>query len=446
MRSTKLRAAVAAAATLLALAPAVAAAAGRHSHLNAHRHASPARCRVSILVEPRVVTGGEQVQLFGQACTGAPANAVSQLVTIYERSPGSHGFKVLGTVPTGAGGFYTFIPPAITTDTAFYARTASGRSENREVRVAPSVTLEPPAGHPESAALLTGRRNSVVFSGKVSPADNGAEVWLERENATSFEEWRPIQRGVVVGGVFTFIHTFTIPGDANLRALVRPHGIFTVRGVSTPISYVISQAQNPKLTINVAPADPVAYETSITLSGTLLGGADKPLTLEGHPRGTPTFTPITTGMTNGEGKYAFAIAKALHNTYFRVVAGSVHSAVLFEGVKYVITSSTPPKTVQDGQALTLTGTVGPVLEGHPVYLERENTFGHGFHVADVGTVGAGGAYTVTHFVFGLGKQTYRVYIPGDPENMADSTAPFTIEGTPAPPGSLKAVLPPKEPH
>jgi hypothetical protein len=431
MRSIKLRPALAAAALSLALAPSAALAA-KHSKPNAHRHASPAGCHLTIFAEPRVVTGGEPVQVFGQVgCPGAGASAISQAVTIYERSKGTPGFKVVGTATTGPGGFYSMIPPTVTTDSFFYARAVGARSANRPVRVAPQVTLATPPTAPDGAQLRTGKRNAVTFAGSVSPADAGAEVLLQRENSASFEEWVPIQRGVVSpGGTFSMSHRFIVPGDANIRVIVRPHGNFSVRGVSNTLSYEISQAQNPKLTLN-ASADPISYGQPVTLSGILAGGANQKVTLLSHPRGQKAFTKVTEATTNGSGEYTFA-EKPLQNTYYRVTSGAINSAVLFEGVKYVLTAAVSATTIPAGQSLTFSGTVTPDHVGHVVYLERENLFGGGFHVADVGTVTSASTYSIGHFVFGSGKQVFRIKVPGDPENQAISSTPFAIVVTPSP--------------
>jgi hypothetical protein len=421
---------------LLAVSPSAALAAKKHPRPNAHRQASRAGCHVSIFAEPRVVTGGEPVQLFGQVgCPGAGANAVSQAVTIFERSAGTPGFKVIGTATTGPGGFYSIIPPTVTTDSFFYARAVGARSRNRPVRVAPQVTLLAPPAAPDGAQLRTGQRNRVTFTGTVTPADAGAELLLQRENSASFEEWVAIQRGVVgPGGTYSMTHRFIIPGDANIRVVVRPHGNFSVRGISNTLSYQISQTQNPKLTIN-ASADPISYGQPVTLSGVLAGGANQKVTLLSHPRGQKAFTKVTEASTNGSGEYTFP-QKPLQNTFYRVSAGAINSAVLFEGVKYVLTAAPSATTLPAGKPLTVSGTVTPGHVGKVVYLERENLFGGGFHVADVGTVTPSSTYSITHFVFGSGKQVFRIKVAGDPENQAISSPPFTVEVTPSSPALL----------
>src|SRR5205823_5473261 len=204
-------------------------------------------------------------------------SVVGQTVTVLDRSAGMPTATVIGTPTTGAGGFFTLVSPAITTDSKFFARAASARSGTRTVKVAPQVTVIGPA--PDGAQIHTGRRNRVAFQGSVNPADGGAQLWLQRENSTASEEWHTIQQGFVRSdGTYLIIHTFAIPGDANVRVVVRPHGRFSQRGVSNTLSYVISQAQNPRLTINSS-SDPVNFGLPVTISGVLAGGANQKVTL-----------------------------------------------------------------------------------------------------------------------------------------------------------------------
>jgi len=439
MRSSKLTTAIAAAGTLLALAPAGAAAA-HVPRIKRLRHASPVGCRISTFAEPHLVTSGETVQVFGQL-TCLSTSVAGQAVTVYERSTGTPGVKAIGTPTTGADGSFAIVTPAITTDSRFYAISLGARSTTRLVKVAPQVSLSGPA---EGAQIKTGIRNRVTFAGSVNPAqDAGAEVLLQREAATSNEEWHTIQRTGVVraDGSYSFVHIFGAPGDANLRVVVRPHGKFDVRGTSNTLSYEISQNQNPRLTI-LSSADPVNYGQPVTISGVLAAGAHQKvmlLTRTGTSTGVKPFAAAQVSTTNASGEYKFVIPSATANTHYRVSIGPANSAVLYEGVRYVLTAGVSSSTVVSGQPLTFSGTVTPGTVGHEVYLERQNVFGGGYHVVDVTSVLAGGSYALAHYMFGTGKQVYRIRVPGDPSNQAVSSMPFTVEVTPAPLGALKPV-------
>jgi hypothetical protein len=263
MRSTKVTAIAAGAAAMLALTPTGALAAG-HRHLRAHKHASAVgHCRIDLFAEPHQVTGGESVEVFGLLkCTGG-ASPAGQPVTIYERSAESNGFQEVGSATTDANGYYSFLAPSVSTDSLFYASAAGARSGERLVHVAPEVKLKGPE---ETKQLLTGRRSAVIFSGTVSPADAGATVILQRENAASSEEWHVIQRGLVSSnGEYSITHRFVVPGAANIRVVVRAHRKFSLRGISNSLSYDISQKENPRLTLDSS-ADPISYGQPVTLS------------------------------------------------------------------------------------------------------------------------------------------------------------------------------------
>ncbi|MCW2969635.1 MAG: hypothetical protein JWO23_762 [Solirubrobacterales bacterium] len=442
MRSIKLRPAVAAGATLLALAPVAASAAGGHPSSNRQGHAGAARCHVSLFAEPHIIASGEAAEVFGQLGCPAGASTANQAVTLYGRSPGS-GYKVIATLSAGAGGSYSLKLPSIATETSFYARALGARSATRHVRVAPVVTFagvspSPGAAAPTSTVLRTGARNSVTFTGSVSPADTGAVVVLQRESQSSFEEWKPIERATIAGPgtTFTIRHTFALPGDANLRVLVRRHGSFSVPGTSEPISYSISQPQNPKLTLEPSP-NPVSSGSPVTLKGVLRGGANQKVVLLSRTKGQAlTKTDETT--TSASGAYTFT-EKPLRNTFYRATAPGASSTSQFEGVKYVLAAAASAAKVQAGQALTFSGTVSPIAPGHPVYLERQNGSGGGFHVVDVATVGTDGAFSINRALFGAGTAVLRVHVPGGPENAGASSSTFNVEITPAPPGTLHPV-------
>ncbi|HEY4426793.1 MAG TPA: hypothetical protein VGN08_01155 [Solirubrobacteraceae bacterium] len=438
MRSIKLRPAFAAAVTLLALAPVTAGAAG------GHKHAGLARCHVSLFAEPHVVTSGEQAEVFGQlACPGG-TNTAGLPVTLYAHTLGS-GFKVVGTLSAGAGGFYSLKLPSLTTDTVFYVRGLGARSANRRVHVAPIVTFAGAAPGPGLAplpgrtALLTGGRNSVTFIGSVSPSDAGAEVILQRESQSSFEEWVPIQRGTVsTASTFAIKHAFLVPGDANLRVIVRRHGNFTFRGVSEPISYTISQPQNPNLTLETSP-NPVASGQPVTIKGVVKNGAHQKVVLLSRTKGLP-LTKADETVADANGAYTFT-EKPAHSTIYRATAAGLSSSSQFEGVKYVVTATASATKVQSGQPVAFTGTVNPIQAGHPVYIERQSAIGGGFHVVEVTTVSGAGTYSIAHAVFGSGTAVLRIHIPGGPENQGASSQTFPIEVTPAPPGALHPAAP-----
>jgi hypothetical protein len=440
MRSTKLSSAIVAAAALLAIAPAGAFAAKHKGH------ASPAGCRLSESAAPHVVHNGDSVLVSGKlSCPGGVVGTPT--VTLYERIAGVHGgFKlIMGPTPTAGDGSYAFTPPPVVADSTFYTRAVGARSANRAVRVAPQVSLGTSPLIPQESQLFTGRAHEVTFTGAVNPLDAGAEVKLERESGGTGEEWSVIQDHVFVkaDGTFKIVHIFRVPGDANLQVIVRPHGRFDVRGVSNTLGYEISQTQNPNLTLEPS-ANPVNFGQPLTLKGIVKAGPGQKVILMARSFGSP-FAEVTKTTSGALGAFEFKIASEEKNTFYRAVSGTVNSAVDFEGVKWVVTSSVSATKVTSGQEVTFSGTASPDRAGHKVFLEGRNGAGFDWHVVDSTKVILGtpttGTFTIGHAIIGNGKKEYRIHIPGDPINQPASGAAFVMEVSPA----LSTVKPPLEP-
>jgi hypothetical protein len=445
MRSLKMVAAIVAAPALL-IAPAAA---------SAHKHPSPSgRCRVSMEVAPRQITAGDPVVIFGRLVCTRAAQEAEQTVKLYHHVYSSFGFSYVQSTTTDAHGFYEFgrADGVVETNRAWYVLSHRARSASKRIRVGAQVSL---AGPPEGTQLLTGTANKVTFTGTVSPADAGARVILERQNAATGNEWRRIDSArVLPGGSYSIVHTFIVPGDANIRTLVRSQG----RNVPSPsdvLEYEISQAQNPALTI-ASSTDPILFGQSVTISGTLAGGAGQPATLMARTRGE-AFTPIALVRTEANGNYSFPAQSPANSTFYRVVTnndtcalvaptaracrqphneGQVKSAVLFEGVRDVLTAQVSPTTVQAGGQLTFSGTVAPSAPGHVVYLERRNASGEGFHVVQVATLDQASSFSIVHTVYDVGAKVFRIYVPGGPANQGAASQPFDVQVTPAPATAL----------
>ena len=448
MRSRKLTTAITAAISLLVLVP---------SSAFAHKHPSPnGHCAVSVDVSPHEIVAGDQVVVFGRLRCFGSANAVNQEVRLFHHLLGLPGSSFVQSTTTDAHGFYE-IPNAdgvVETNRSYYVRSHGARSAAKRVRVEAQATL---SGPPEGQ-LLTGFPNRVTFTGTVSPADAGARVILQRQNALTGNEWHHIDSGVVdASGNFTIVHRFIVPGDANIRVLVRSQRR-NVPSESNVLAYSVSQAQNPDLTIQ-ASADPISFGESVTISGRLASGPNQPVTLLARGRRQHGFAPVAQMSTNSAGEYSFPSQAPVNSTFYRVYAGRqvcpspppgaarclamrrVASAVLYEGVKDVLTTQLSAATVQAGQSVTFSGTVSPDHTGHVIYLERQNAHGPGFHVIEVSFVGAGSAYSIVHQLYDPGMKVLRVYVPGGPENQGVASQPFSIQVTPAPASSLRPESP-----
>ncbi len=446
MRLRKLVPALIAVASLLALAPAGA---------SAHKHPSPnGRCRINISVAPREITAGDQVLVSGKLTCDRHANAAGQVVKLYEHTVGSAGYIPVQSTTTETNGGYEISPTGVDTNSSFYVRSHGAQSGHKRIRVLAQVTL---SGPPEGTQLLTGVPNQVTFTGTVNPADVGARVILQRQNAITGNEWHRIGVGQVgPGGSYSITHTFRVPGDASIRVLVRSDKV-NVPSESNVLEYEISQTQNPNLTIN-ASADPIVFGQSVTISGVLAGGVSQPVTLLARTVRQHGFAPVAEATTDASGNYSFAAQAPVNSTLYEVAttdptcanapanvkackARQLKSAVLYEGVKDLLTAQVSQTTVQAGQALTFSGTVAPDHTGHVIYLERQNAGVMGWHVVQVSTVQPGSTFSIVHQVYVAGTKVFRVDIPGGPENGRAVSQPFTIQVAPAPAAAITPEAP-----
>ncbi|HWJ49642.1 MAG TPA: hypothetical protein VNR42_01400 [Solirubrobacteraceae bacterium] len=441
MRSKKLNAVIAAASALLLLAPAGAAAREHHPRFD-RRHATPSEgCRVKLNVAPHTLTAGESVLAYGQLTCAVPASEQAQTVTLYQHSMGAPGYAPAGTATTDEHGFYELTVSSITANSTFYAIAGGAKSATKLARVAAQVTLVGPTeGSQILTALKTGRRNRVTFTGTVSPADAGAIVVLQRQNAITGNDWHRIELSVVKpDGTYSITHAFGVPGDANIRVLVRSNRR-NVPSASNVLNYEISQAQNPQLTI-ASSSDPIAFGQSVTISGVVAGSPSMPVTLYARTARQGGFAPVAQTTTDGSGNYAFPAQSPVASTFYQVRGAGKASAVLYEGVKDVLTAAVSATTIPAGQPITFSGAVTPDHTGHVIYLERQNAAGTSFHVVEVAVIGAGSTYSISHTIYSVGTSVYRVKVPGDPSNGGTVSPNFTITTTPPVPSTLKPEAP-----
>jgi hypothetical protein len=439
MRSIKRSAASAAAVAVVALAPAAASAAGRHS-THRIRPAAGGICRVTLNVAPRLVTSGEKVAAFGRLTCPTPAERGSQKVVLYEGT--TPPYAVAGETTTNAGGEFTIETAPLTSNGLFHVVAGTTESKHRSVKVAAAVTLNGPA---DGAQLLAGRQvgdtNKVTFTGAVAPEDVGALVVLQREDATSGNEWHAIGFGRVgPGGSYTVKHRFLVPGDANIRVLVRDPS----RNAPSPsnvLTYEISQTQNPALTL-IASADPILYGEPVTLTGKADVSASETVTLLSHTAHQGSFAPVVQVQTNSKGEYTFPAQSPVYSTFYKVQGGGVSSAVLYEDVGDALTATlSSATTIQAGGTLKLEVSVSPNHSGHVIYLERENPQGTAFHVVQAPSLGSASTYTIEHTIYTTGTSVFRVRIPGDPQNGGAVSQPSTIDVTPASTSALPTETP-----
>lgn len=414
--------AICATACAIALLPAAA---------QAVKHASPnGRHAVSINVSENPVVAGDQLTIWGRL-TGP--NSGNRVVTLWHRINPAPSFTPVQTVRTDANGFYAIVRPQgiVNSNRNWYVKSTGARSRTVHEKVFSLVTLSGPA---DGSTLLTGPAHKTTFTGTVSPSAAGERVLLQRQSSTKTGRgWHTIDRSLVgSGGSFTIVHTFRVPGDANIRVLV-PRTRRHLASPSNLLSYQVSQAQNPALTLTPS-ADPVNAGQPVTLTGTLANGAGQQVMLFARSRGGK-FAQVGQTTAGSGGNYSF-VQMPLFNTLYQAKAGGKSSAQVFEGVKDVLTAHASATTVNAGEPVVFTGTVTPDKTGHVIYLQRQNQSGTGFHTVQVAFVGTGSTYSIGRRLFNPGTKVFRVFIPGGPFNQGAASAPFTITVNPSSAQSL----------
>lgn len=388
------------------------------------------RCRIGIQVAPQQITAGEPIVVFGRLRCAGRSGEAGQRVALYQHLRSQRGFSYVQSVTTGVGGYYEISGAGglVETNRSFYVFSDGAFSRVRHVRVGAQVTLSGPA---EGSQLLTGKDNKVTFTGVVRPADVGARVVLQRQDAENGQSWHRIDSARVgAGGAFSIPHVFIVPGDASIRVLVRSDGR-NVPSTSNVLGYEISQAQNDALTIE-ASADPIVIGQTLSIKGKLVGApAGTPLQLFAHTR-HGQIAAIAETTTGAGGEYSFAPQSPLYSTFYEVKGGGETSATLFEGVHDLLSAQASATSVQQGQPVVFSGSVSPQHPGHVIYLEQMNASGDGFHVIEVGFLGAGSTYELRHVFYVTGTRMVRIYIPGGPENEGAASQTFAIQVTPAP--------------
>jgi hypothetical protein len=416
--------------------------------------ASTRGCTVTIETSAASITAGEAVTVFGKVTcppsseagsASAASSGGERQVSIEQTQRGggaARAFAALGTASTEADGSYQLAPVTLQANTVFRVRLGR-HGAHTAVRVAPVVTLTAPS--PAEAAAPTAlpssvsghtrlaQRSRTTFTGTVAPAAPGARVALQISYPADGEQWRTIAYGDVVDGSFSISHGFRIPGEAKVRVLAHPKGA-NAPGVSEALTYTVAQQQNPQLTI-LASADPISFAQSVTLSGVAAGGAGQTVTLLARTVGG-SFAPVATTTTDESGNYQF-VQSPQQSTYYEVSGATAHSAVLFEGVRYVLAlAPPPPATLAAGEALAISGSVTPPRAGTRVYLDRRGASGFGFHPIATATVNPDGTFTLTHAFESATSATLRVRVAGDAQNQGSASAPFVVSVTTAPAAAL----------
>jgi hypothetical protein len=306
----------------------------RHEARRARRNDRGGECSLDLQATSAIVTAGTQLSLLGTLRCPEASSAAGQSVTLLQKLARTPGFNAAATTTTAADGTFQFTPEGLETNSVFYVRAGDARSDRVNVKIAPQVTIDAPAagaqlliGGTHAAHTSVDGAGAVTFTGTVSPADSGATVSLQREYRRG--AWHRIGGGSRVDdeGTYSIVHAFSRPGQANIRVVVHSHGLEKT-SASAPVTYQISRDRHRLLTIQ-ASANPLVFGQAVTITGTVAGAVNQPVTLLAQTGDHP-FVPVAEVTANGN-EYSFTQSPQL-STRYRVRTASANSAVLSEDV------------------------------------------------------------------------------------------------------------------
>jgi hypothetical protein len=413
--------------------PAVALAHGpRHNH------------GVTIAATPDPIDAGEAVLIYGQLNT---ANHGGQVIALYHRINPSHGFTLISTTKTFSNGFYEFTRAegVVTTNRSWFVRALGlpGNIHSRTVHERVSALVSLSAGAPLTANGYD-TNHVILFTGHVFPNHAGEHVLLQVQNSAAGDDWKTVKSGRIrPGSGFAIRYRFRVPGAYAVRA--RFTGDDRNRpGVSDTITVDVQQTEVPDFTIKSS-APIIDEGSSATISGVLyLPGTTTPdpgvsVTLWGRTDGQRFHTVGLPTVTLADGSYQFAVMPA-NNSVYQVRTTFTppkmrHTAVLFEGVRDVVTIEASSTTALVGGTVTFTGTVSPDKAGHVIYLQKLGADGD-WHNVKVGTVKPDSTYSFSWTFGNIGTKRFRAEVPGGPENVAGVSSATAINVTLPPVTSL----------
>jgi len=341
----------------------------------------------------------------------------------------------VGATTTATNGFYEFTRAenvVMTNRNWFVREEGVHRIHSRTVRerAAALVSISP-----NQSSQFT--RKPIVFTGHVTPNHAFERVYLQTQIGSS-DEWHTIKSGLIgPGSDYAIAYRFRFAGVYSVRAVFRGDNR-NIRGESDPVAVTIDQAQVPDFTITSS--SPIITDgSSVTISGKLdqagtsTAEPTTPVTLFARTVGG-NWTVVGDTTTGTDGTYSFSPLMPTSNTLYQVrttFKPARHSAVLYEGVKDVLTLTPSSPSAMVGQTVTFTGTVLPDKAGDVVYLQRLGKDGE-WHAVEVRLVRNNSTFQFSWTFGNSGPHEFRARIPGDSQNVGGASMPVSINVTLAP--------------
>jgi hypothetical protein len=399
-------------------APGIASAAPRHNR------------GLTINATPNPIIAGEGVLIYGQL---RGTDITGKTIVLYHHVSGSHmGYTRIGATTTDSHGFYEFTRAegVVTTNRSWFVREPGVRKvHSRTVfeRVAALVSLTA-----NTTTADTGQ--PITFSGHVTPSHASERVALQ-EQVGSSDDWKTLKTGLLDGSSnYSIAYRWRVPGDRDVR-VVLPGDVRNVRSESDPLTVSIQQAQVADFTINSS--SPIIPEgSSATISGVLhmpTSTTREPstsVTLWGRTHSQSKFRAIQSMPTGADGSYSFTVQPTQNELYQvrTTFVPHLHTAVLFEGVRDVVTLAASSTSSTVGGQVRFTGNVDPDKAGHLIYLQRLGADGD-WHTVRVNLVRLNSTYQFVRSFGKAGTAEFRTRIDSDFNNVGAASPPVTITVT-----------------
>jgi hypothetical protein len=400
------------AALAVAAAPGVAGAAPRHNH------------GLTINATPNPIVSGQGVLIYGQL-KGSPV--AGQPIVLFHRVGLQRHFSVIGHTTTNSFGFYEFTRAdgIVTTNRDWFVRgPSSSHSRTVHEHVAALVSIA-------ADKTTTDTRQPVTFTGAVSPSHAFQRIVLQAQTGSN-DDWRTLKRGRLdATSHYSIPIRWSVPGERDVR-VVLPGDRRNIRSESDAVTVTIQQAQVADFTINTS--QPIIPEGSTaTISGVLYEkGTTTPepatgVSLWSRTAGQATFHKLEDTTTASDGSYSF-LEKPPVNELYQVrttLPANRHTAVLFEGVRDVLSMQADSAKSTVGGKVTFTGSVTPDKAGHLVYLQRLGSDGD-WHTVEVRVVRPSSTFQFVRTFGKVGTDEFRARIFSDPRNVGGASDPVTI--------------------
>lgn len=388
---------------------------------------------LTIAAAPNPGTAGEGVLVYGQL---AGPNNGGQTIRLFHHVSGTpQGYTQISTTTTDPAGAYQFSLPndLIYTNRNWYVRGPSGTNSRTIYEgVQPLVSMS-------VSTNSTNTNRAVVFTGHVTPNHRFEQVYLQQEIGSS-GDWKTLRSTTLDrGSNYAMTWRYRRPGDHQDRVMFKGDNR-NVFGASDAQTIAVQQAQVPGFSISTS-APFISSGGSATISGTL----DQPnssqpdsgaiVQLWGASPGHP-FKALADKPTGSDGSYSFTESNLTTNTVYEVqtMTGGRHTALLWEGVRDLVTMTTPSTSATSGQTVTFSGNVQPNKAGRVIDLQTIGQDGD-WHTVEIVFIQPNSSFQFAWVLGAPGTNKFRARITNDVNNVGSASTPVTITTTPAPAGT-----------